>query len=615
MTLTPQTDSRRERVFSNAWDAFAQTRKAMRLPVEAAVDKTGDAASATAHPASPAWTEPAVDAMEQAPDAEGGVSAALAVERPGTGRRLSATVAASATISAQLKPSVADGCFNALSYAAFLALPLLLFAQFAVGFHALMPWLLPQEAQFAQSYELMVASGQWLMAPAALPPAWFWMLRLLNMLPYVDGPLVYVAGAALSGVLTLLATWFLALSAGYTRRTAFAAGLVLLSCLAFPPLAHLVGPELFSAGLLTMGLACLLRGWNKDVSFLWLPLGSAFVALAGLAGGVFGLMLPVSGTLLFVVWKGAFARLNKADGAIGFAVLLALPLAWLAAAMLFGPGEAQVQALCLQLIKPLLPPYWPPKDPVWLYAAVLPLALAPWILAPFFVSWGSALARPFTLLASTRNATSGSAWIWIHLVAGLLLLSAMSAKFCLNMLPLMPLLAIVLGKAIVNLPKANSRAFFLVPVCLFGLAALALGLASLLQIMPQLQGFVPLPYPKGFTAIKGLPVLAGICLLSAFVLWKGIDRRFPGPCLLLCAIAVTALSLTALKLTSPGLQDIILGNAAIQQSVPAAPAPKPSAVQTPATPAATPEAEAPLPVPPDPAVPQSEEKSVISTQP
>jgi len=445
------------------------------------------------------------------------------------------------------------------------------------------------------------------MAPAALPPVWFWMLRLLNTLPYVNGPLVYAAGAALAGVLTLLATWFLALSAGYTRRTAFAAGLVLLSCLAFPALAHRVGPELFSTGLLTMGLACLLRGWNKDISFLWLPLGSAFVALAGLAGGVFGIILPILGTLAFLVWKGAFARFNRADGAIGFTVLLVLPLAWLAAVMLFGPGEAQLRALCIQLITPFLPPYWPPKDPVWLYAAALPLALVPWILVPCFVSWGSALARPFTLLASTRKENSGSAWIWIHLAAGLLLLSAMSAKFCLNMLPLMPLLAIVLGKAIVNLPQANSRAFFLVPASLFGFAALALGLASLLQIVPQLQGFVPLPYPKGFAAIKGLPILAGICLLAAFVLWKCIDRRFPGACLLVCAIAVTALCLPALKLTSPSMQDIILGKTAVQQNVPAAPAPTPPAVQTPAAPAATPEAATPAPVP--------EEKSAISKLP
>jgi len=542
MTVTPQTDSRRKNFFSNAWGTFVQTRKAM--PPTAGVP--ADVPKETEHASQ---ERPAADAVQQ---------------RPGAGHSLSSTEAASATISDRLKPSFADGCFNALSHVAFLALPLLLLAQFAVGFHALTPWLLPQEAHFAQSYELMSASGQWLTAPAALPPGWFWMLRLLNTLPYIHGPLVYAAGAALSGVLTLLATWFLARSAGYTRRTAFAAGLVLLSGLAFPALAHRVGPELFAAGLLTMGLACLLRGWNKDVSFLWLPLGSVFVVLAGLAGGLFGIILPVLGTLVFLLWKGAFARLSRADGVIGFAVLLVLPLAWLGAVMLFGQGEAQLRELYVQCITPFLPPYRPPKDPVWLYAAVLPSALAPWVFVPFFVSWGSALARPFTLLASTRKENSGSAWVWIHLVAGLLLLSAMSSKSCLNMLPLMPLLAIVLGKAIENLPQANSRAFFLVPAGLFGLAALALGLASLLQFVPQIQSFVPLPYPAGFTAIQGLPILAGICLFAAIVLWKGIDRRFPGTCLLACAIAVTALCLPALKLTSPSMQDIILGKIAVQ---------------------------------------------------
>jgi 4-amino-4-deoxy-L-arabinose transferase-like glycosyltransferase len=514
-------------------------------------------------------------------------------------------VDASASISARLKPGFAENCFNGLSYVAFLALPLLLLVQLAVGYHALTPWLFPQEAGFAQAYELMIASGQWLMAPAALPPVWFWALRPLNALPYVDGPVVYAAGAALAGVLTLLATWFLALSAGYDRRTAFASGLVLLSCLAFPALARRVGPELLFTGLLTLGLACLLRGWNTERSLLWLPLGCAFVALAGLTHGIFGIILPVLGSLAFVAWKGAFARFNRADGAIGFAILLALPLAWLGAVTLFSPDSAPLRTLCAQLAAPFLPPWWPPKDPVWFYAAALPAALAPWMLAPLFVSWGSALARPFGRLASTRRENSGSAWIWIHLAVGLLLLSAMSSKFCLNMLPLMPLLAIVLGKAIVNLPQANSRAFFLVLAVLFGLAALALGLASLAQLWPPLQSLAPVPYPRSFNAIRGLPVLAGICLLTACVLWKLTDRRFPGACLLICALAITALCLPALKLTAPGMQDILLP--AVQKSLPPAPAPGLPPVQAPAV---QPEATSPDPVREKAAqtAPQSEEQ-------
>jgi len=513
-----------------------------------------------------------------------------------TEHALSVTADASASISAKVQPGFAEGCFNALSYTAFLALPFLLLVQFAVGFSALTPWLLPQEARFAEAYELMAASGHWLMAPAALPPAWFWVLRLLNTVPYVDGPVVYTAGAAFSAVLTLLATWFLARSAGYDRRTAFASGLALLSCLAFPVLAHRVGPELLFTGLLTLGLACLLRGWNNDRSFLWLPLGCICVALAGLTNGIFGIMLPLFGSLVFLAWKGIFARINRMDSLVGFAILLSLPLAWLGATTLFGPDDAQLRALCAQLIAPFLPPYWPPKDPIWFYAAVLPLALVPWILVPLCVSWSNALARPLARLASTRKENSGSAWIWIHLAAGLLLLSVMNAKFCLNMLPLMPLLAIVLGKAVVNLPPVNSRAFFLVLASLFGLAALALGLASLAQLWPQLQSLVPLPYPKAVAAMQGLPVLAGICLVVAFVLWKLVDRRFPGPCLLVCAIAITALCLSALRLTSPGMQDIILGKTdVVPQSSPEDAASQTPLVQPPAT--AQPDEAIPAPKP------------------
>ena len=555
MTSNPPSENRRNAAFfSAAWSAFTRMQKTAP-PSDAAAAEAPEVAELEEHHSDASVQEETV-----------------ADAAPPTGRRLAASAAASAVISARMKPGFAESCFSGLSHGAFLALPLLLLAQFAAGYYTLTPWLLPQEARFAEAYELMVASGQWLAAPIALPPAWFWLLRLLNALPYVDGPLVYAAGAAFSGVFVLLATWFLALSAGYDRRSAFASGLALLSCLAFPALAHRVGPELFFTGLLTLGLACLCRGWNKEFSFLWLPLGGVFMALAGLTGGLFGIILPVLGSLAFLTWKGTFSRFNKLDGAAAFALLLALPLAWLGAMMLFGPNETSLRTLCAQLLAPFLPPYWPPEDPAWLYAAVLPTTLVPWMLVPFFVSWRSALARPFRLLASTRKENSGSAWIWIHLAAGFLLLSAMSTKFCLNILPLMPLLAIALGKAVMNLPQANSRAFFLVLAGLFGLAALALGLAGIAQTWPQLQSFAPVPYPKGFTAIKGLPVLAGICLLAAFALWKLVDRRFPGACMLICALAVTVLCVPALRLTSPSMQDIFLDKAGVPQSIPAAPA-------------------------------------------
>jgi len=514
-----------------------------------------------------------------------------------------------------------------LSYAAFLVLPLLVLTQFAMSLRALTPWLFPQEAHFAEAYELMTASGQWLMAPAALPPGWFWMLRLLNTLPYVSGPVVYTAGAAVSAVLTLLATWFLARNAGYDRRTAFASGLALLSCLAFPALVHRVGPELLFTGLLTLGLACLLRGWNKESSFLWLPLGYVCLALAGLTNGLVGIVAPLVGSLIFLAWQGRCVRLNKMDSLAGFAILLALPLVWLGATTLFGREDTQLRALCDQVLVPFLPPYWPPQDPVWFYAVVLPLALVPWILVPCCVSWGSALGKPLTRLASTRKENSGSAWIWIQLVVGFLVLSAINAKFCLNILPLMPLLAIVLGKAVVNLPPANSRVFFLVLAGMFGLAALALGLVSLAQIWPPLQSLAPFPNAAALAAVQGLPYLAGICLVTALVLWKLLDRRFPGACLLVCAIAVTVLCQPALRLTTPSMQDIFLGKTQAPQSAPeehaplapGAPMPTPPAATTPSetitAPAATPETVVPEPVPAEPGAQGAEENNARSTQP
>ncbi|MDR0239228.1 MAG: hypothetical protein LBI88_03220, partial [Deltaproteobacteria bacterium] len=186
MTSTPQNGNQQSAsFFSNAWGKFAQTRDT--APPSAVIDAPEEAGHAIRHADAPPQETPVTDATQHIPSVE---------------HSLAATAAASVSIETQVKPGFSEGCFNGLSYIAFLALPLLLLAQFAVGLSALTPWLFPQEARFAESYELMAASGQWLMAPAALPPVWFWLLRLLNTLPYVDGPVVYAAGAACAAVLT-----------------------------------------------------------------------------------------------------------------------------------------------------------------------------------------------------------------------------------------------------------------------------------------------------------------------------------------------------------------------------------------------------------------------------
>jgi 4-amino-4-deoxy-L-arabinose transferase-like glycosyltransferase len=478
------------------------------------------------------------------------------------------------------KPGAGERCFGILAYAAFFVLPLLLLAQFLVGLPFLIPWLLPQEAQFADGYELMNAAKQWLIPSADVPPGWFWFLLLIGKLPYVDGPAIYTAGALFAALLTLSASWLLARCVGFDRRAAFAAGLVLLSGLYFPVAAHRVGPEMLFAGLNTLTLACLYKGWSRECS-PWLPLGGVCMAAAVLTQGLFGLALPLLGSIVFLLCRGRFHRLNRADGSLAFGLMLLLLLAWLGSAALFGGEQARLRELGARLAAPFLPPYLPPQDPVWFYALLLPAALLPWILALPFAAARRAPKDPQRTDVGHEE-RSGAAWIWIHLLLGFLLLSASSAKACTHVLPLLPLSALLLGRMLTRLTPAACRAFFLMLAWLLLLAALLLGLASLVQLLPALQEFMNFPHRDAFNALRGLPVLAGICAAAGLILWKALDRSSAGACLLACAVFAAGMSHVALTRISPSLQNIFTSETSAPHNPPAeertnSPAPEPPA--------------------------------------
>jgi 4-amino-4-deoxy-L-arabinose transferase-like glycosyltransferase len=405
---------------------------------------------------------------------------------------------------------------------------------------------------------------------------------LAGKLPYVDGPAAYVAGAFLAAVLALSATWLLARCVGFNRRAAVAAGLVLLSSLYFPVAAHRVGPELLFTGLNTLTLACLYRGWSRERS-LWLPLGGVCAAAAVLTGGILGLLLPLLGSIVFLLGRGKFRRINRADGPLAFGLTLLPVFAWMGSAVLFGGEQARLQELGARLAASFLPPYSPPENPVWFYALLLPAALFPWILALPFAAVRRAKKRPED---GERGERSGTAWIWIHLLLGLLLLSIPSAKACTHVLPLLPPAALLLGRMLTELAPAACRAFFLMLALLFLLAALLLGLASFMQLWPAVQEFARLPHRDVFNALRGLPMLAGICAAAGIILWKAIDRSSAGACLLACALFAAGMSHAALTRISPSLQDVFTSGAtAAHTPLPAEladpPAPDPPAQQTP----------------------------------
>lgn len=489
------------------------------------------------------------------------------------------------------RPGPAENSFRAMSFAALLFLAVLLLFQTAAGIY--FPALyLPAETAAAGAAAATPHFGLWL-TPAmadqtAMLPGYFWFLGGVNALLHLMqnifpslGPLpaetiVFSLASCIAAFVALAGTYALGKAVGFGRQAAFAAGLLLLSCLGFTPLAHFLSPDLLLAGVLGFALACLYKGWTNERAFVRLTAGFLLTGLATLLGGLTGLLIPLVTSFLFLCWRGTLRRGNRPDALLGFGVMLLIVLGWMGAVILFTEEGPYMRTLAHQVLAPLTPPLWPPQDPWWMPAALLCLALFPWFLILLFVSWGRVLARAWTDFKASRAERSGAAWLWISLIFGLVLLTAYTTKPWLAVVPLLPAAALLLGKALLRLSPRNSRLFFLLLAVCFLLAGLGLGISSLPFALETLLPYLPEPLPAVLKAAAGLPVLAAICVVAALVLWKLTDRAWPGGSLAVTVLLITILAQPAMLMLSPSLEGIV------GQRLPASP----DAAAIPATPEA-----------------------------
>ncbi len=458
------------------------------------------------------------------------------------------------------KPGLAVAAFNGLALLSLLGLAAILVIQTLGG--AIFPGIyIPVEESFINNYNQMLSSGQWLTPPynAALPaamPGFFWLVRALDFIPFVDGPLLY-ALASFAGALTaLFGAYTLALACGFGNRAAFASGLVMLSSAAFMGLSHFVGPDLFFAGVMALALAFLHRGWASERSFTWIILGFIFTGLSTLCGGFIGFALPLLASIIFIVWRGTFRRANKLDAVFGFVLMLMVILGWLGAIIGYDPDNGYLPAFLAQTAMPFVSPLWPPKEPLWIQPAILAGALVPWIFVIPFVSWGKVAGGSISTLASSRRESSGGAWLWICLVIGLALITFVAVKPVFAVAIILPVASALLGRAVMRLEPGNSRAFFGFMAFLLFVLAVVLGMAS--ASPAQMAAKMPAHFAKLLTAsARGLPFVAGILGLGALVLWKLTRRSFPGGAMAVVVLFACMLVQPATLLISPALDGVV----------------------------------------------------------
>ena len=458
----------------------------------------------------------------------------------------------------------AEKLFNALSYA---GLPVLLILAAAMTF--LEVWQVrdlwfSDEVRLADAF-MNLGNGDWLMLTMNglpypdKPPLYFWFMKALTMIPGVAMPMVMFLAVAVSHLLFIGSIWLLARGTGHDRREAFAAGLVALGCAFISGAACYPRMDLLFAAVVALGMTCLYRGWIKSFAPFWLAAGFLLMGAATLIKSPLGIAFAVVTSVLFLFWRGTPGRLNSRDGLPGFTLMLLMILAWAAVLYLGGHQEYLRNMVMQQLAGRVLEggnhgQLW------WYYLVALPVIWLPWILVVLFVNWFAAL-RGIPSAWKNRREKGGSSWLWIWLVTGVAMLSAVQAKMAVYALPLLAPLAVLTGRSIMRLTPGRSRFFFSLSSALFAVAGLALVLIEVFPVVRPYVGdylpAVPAVAEPWLAGLEGTMYMGGVLILLAVALLFFTRLGLPGGSLLVAAFGMILMMLPYEAFVAPSMDKIL----------------------------------------------------------
>lgn len=314
------------------------------------------------------------------------------------------------------------------------------------------------EVRYANVYHQMKDAGHWLVmylngVPYPdKPPVYFWFLSLIDTLTPADGVSVFFLGSALSAAIFLLSTVALAKTLGCGRKTTLATGLVLLTNIFFVGIAHYSRMDLLFASFILWANICLYKGFHSRETVRWFVAAFALMGIATLTKGPLGLIFPLLTAACFLVWKKRISLLKDKALLKGLGVLLGILVAWVAGALIVD-GTSFIHNIFYKQIYQRAISSFHHEEPFQYYLIAFPLAWLPWTMALFAVP----LKKLFTIrhwvdvFAERENESAdGRDWAWIMFISGFVLLTCLSIKVLIYILPLFAPLAMLTAKGLLG---------------------------------------------------------------------------------------------------------------------------------------------------------------------
>jgi 4-amino-4-deoxy-L-arabinose transferase-like glycosyltransferase len=372
------------------------------------------------------------------------------------------------------------------------------------------------------------------------PPLWFWLVAGIERATRLPVPAAFFVASAIGAFLFAASAWALARAARAPPATALVAGLVALATPITAALAQNTRMDLAFSALIVASQTAALVGLAAPRFSRWTVVAGALALLALGVKGPLGIALPLASSVAWAWWTHRLRRLLAWDVLAACLVVLAGVGAY-AALAIRAEGAGFLETLVREQFWRRASSAGSHAGPPWTYVAMLPLLLVPWTATLVGLPWRR-VREAWTAARLRRREQRWADAIGVTAVSGFVVLSVVSAKNPVYVLPLVPPIAVLVVRALERMEeRARVRTFAAMGVC-------AVALAVAVPFADRVH-----PWPL---SVHGLLPMAGALLLAALA--SLLVRRRPA----LEAASVSALGVLlvaglALGLVAPSLEPVM----------------------------------------------------------
>jgi 4-amino-4-deoxy-L-arabinose transferase-like glycosyltransferase len=318
-------------------------------------------------------------------------------------------------------------------------------ALFTVGLGGTDLWA-PDEPTYGEVARGMVQDGHWVLPHVRgevytdKPPLFFWLIAIVS-LPFGEvSSWTARLPSALAGIASVLLTYSIGRRL-LSRRSALAGTVIFVSSFMVFDKARGAQIDMLLCALILGALICWIRA-SSGQGRVWAWGFWIFCALAVLAKGPVGLILPLGSGLLFLLARGEIGSLRRMALVVGPALFLAIVGLWVAGAQVAGADEGYtvLDALRRHAVERFAEGMHHRK-PFYYYLQALPRGVYPWTLflpGALVLAWREARS----------NRRSGAVFLLSWFAFVFVFFSISTEKRDLYVFPLYPAVGLMIGRVI-----------------------------------------------------------------------------------------------------------------------------------------------------------------------